>query len=116
MSPRSTASRAALGEDIPFDAFQARLLPLADAFMVMMASRPPSGSLRTTRVTLATILLGIAVVLFVGGPAIFLIVIALAQPQLILLVPGLLCLVLALGAGTVSLFGIRQRTLGRRQA
>src|ERR671936_2888298 len=41
------------------------VLPLADLFMILMASRPRSGSLRTTWVTPATIVLFFAAV--VGG-------------------------------------------------
>ena len=41
------------------------VLPLADLFMILMASRPRSGSLRTTWVTPATV--GLCLVTVVGG-------------------------------------------------
>ena len=41
------------------------VLPLADLFMILMASRPRSGSLRTTWVTPATV--GLCMVTVVGG-------------------------------------------------
>jgi hypothetical protein len=96
------------------DRLQERLLPVADAFMAMMWSRPSSGSLRDTRVTLATMILGAAVVIAVGIPAAVLVVYALVRLQPLLLVPGVLCLLLALGALSVTLFGMRQRLLERR--
>jgi hypothetical protein len=40
---------------VPFDRTLDRLLPVADAVMTLMLSRPSSGSLRDTRVTLVTI-------------------------------------------------------------
>jgi hypothetical protein len=42
---------------LPFDRTLQRLLPVADAVMIVMLSRPSSGSLRDTRVTLVTICL-----------------------------------------------------------
>ena len=96
------------------DRFQERLLPVADAFMVVMWSRPESGTLRTTRVTLATMILGAAVVLCVGMPAVVLVGYSLARLQLLLLIPGILCVLLGTGAAAVTLFGIRQRLLARR--
>ncbi len=57
----------------PLDCTQSRLLPIADAFMMLMLSRPGGGSLRTTRVTLATIWLSAGVSLVVGIPGLLLI-------------------------------------------
>ncbi len=104
------------GTDLPMDRFQERLLPAADAFMVVMWSRPESGTLRTTRVTLATMILGAAVVLCVGIPAVVLVGYSLARLQLLLLIPGVLCVLLGIGAAAVTVFGIRQRLLARRAA
>jgi hypothetical protein len=101
---------------LPMDRLQERILPVADAFMIAMASRPQSGSLRTTRVTMATIVLGSAVVVFVGLPAAFLVVYAVARTQLLLLIPGILCLLIGVGAAAVTVFGVRQRTLARAAA
>jgi hypothetical protein len=98
----------------PFDYLQARLLPAADAFMAVMLSRPASGSLRTTRVTLVTIVLATAVALFVGVPAVVLVLYSLFWLKLLLLVPAVLGLLLGLGAASVAVYGVRQRTLRRR--
>ncbi|MFY9615239.1 MAG: hypothetical protein WAT58_07540 [Candidatus Dormiibacterota bacterium] len=101
---------------LPMDALQERLLPVADAFMILMWSRPTSGTLRDTRVTLATILLGAAVVLALGLPSVALIVYSLLRLEPLLLIPGVLCLLLGLGAAAVTVFGVRQRVLARRVA
>jgi hypothetical protein len=102
--------------EIPVDRIQERLLPYADAFMVLMYSRPPSGTLRTTRVTLATILLGLAVGIFVGLPGIFLAGYGLAKFRPLWLLPAALCIAIGAGAAIVAVFGIRQRILISRQS
>ena len=61
----------------PLSRAQRILLPVADAFMVAMLSRPPSGSLRTTRVTTASIGLASAGFLVFGVLGV---VLALASP------------------------------------
>jgi hypothetical protein len=101
------------GEQLPMDPWQERLLPSADLFMVLMWSRPPSGTLRTTRVTLATIILGFAVTLAIGVPSLALLVYALATWTPLLLLGAVPCLLLGLGATAVGLFGVRQRLLLR---
>lgn len=95
----------------PLDAWQLRLLPLADLFMGLMWSRPGGLSLRTTWVTPATLALGVAVVLFVGLPGLGAIAYGLANRQLLALVGGLIAVALGVGAAAVALYGIRQRRL-----
>jgi len=95
----------------PLDAWQLRLLPLADLFMGLMWSRPGGLSLRTTWVTPATLALGVAVVLFVGLPGLGAIAYGLANRQVLALVAGLIAVALGVGAAAVALYGIRQRRL-----
>jgi len=95
----------------PLDAWQLRLLPLADLFMGLMWSRPGGLSLRTTWVTPATLALGVAVVLFVGLPGLGAIAYGLANRQMLALVGGLIAVALGVGAAAVALYGIRQRRL-----
>ncbi len=85
------------------------LLPVADLFMALMLSRPPGGSLRTARVTLATVWLSASVSVVVGIPGLWLIGYAIARPQPLLLLPGLLAAGLGLGSASLAVFGIRQR-------
>jgi hypothetical protein len=98
-------------DDPPLDALQLRLLPLADLFMGLMWSRPGGLSLRTTWVTPATLGLAMAVILVVGLPALAAIVYGIANHQLLLVVGGLIAAALGIGAGSVALYGIRQRSL-----
>ena len=97
----------------PLDALQLRLLPIADAFMWVMFSRPGGLSLRTTWVTPATIwlCLGVAVPLLPLGFG--LLGLGIAGTQALPSVGGLVGLAVGVGAGTVGLFGIRQRLLAR---
>jgi hypothetical protein len=103
------------GDDvsIAFDRVQARLLPLADVVMVLMLSRPPSGTLRTTRVTVVTIVLAG----LVGAASLALIpVLALRvagghTPLWLVLVPALVAA--AVGCADLATFGVRQRYLLR---
>ena len=93
----------------PHDRLQAWLLPIADVFMVLMVSRPPGGSLRTARVTKATI--GLAAITFVvlGVAGSGLVDYAFTGGKWILVLPALLGLGLSLGSGILAVFGIRQR-------
>jgi hypothetical protein len=92
----------------PLDRLQARLLPAADLVMIVMWSRPPSGTLRTTRVTRATIWLSAAVAVVTGGLALLLAGYLLRGASLLLLVPALLVVPLAAGSACLAAFGIRQ--------
>ena len=92
----------------PLDLLQRLLLPVADGFMVMMLSRPPSGTLRTTRVTSATIALAI-VTFAVSGTSSALVLRATGRLGPLLLALALPLAALALGAASLALYGVRQR-------
>jgi hypothetical protein len=95
----------------PLDAWQLRLLPVADRFMALMWSRPGGLSLRTTWVTPATIWLAVVVVIAVGLPGLGAVVYGIANRQILIAVGGLLGAILGAGAATVAVYGIRQRRL-----
>lgn len=95
----------------PLDAWQLRLLPLADLFMALMWSRPGGLSLRTTWVTPATLGLAVTVILVVGVPGLGAIAYGVANRQLLVGAGGLVAAALGVGAATVALYGIRQRRL-----
>jgi len=109
----NTPTRSRDDPAIPFDRLQSRLLPLADVVMVLMLSRPPSGTLRTTRVTVVTIVLAG----LVGAASLALIpVLALRvagghTPLWLVLVPALVAA--AVGCADLATFGMRQRYLLR---
>ena len=92
-----------------FDRVQARLLPIADLFMGLMWSRPGGLSLRTTRVTTVTIGLAIGTAVFSVAAAVALVSVALRAHSWLLLAGALLALGLAVGAGCLAAYGIRQR-------
>jgi uncharacterized membrane protein len=91
----------------PLNLAQRILLPVADAFMVAMLSRPPSGSLRTTRVTAVSIGLGTAAFIVFGVFGGVLLVRAGEQPLRWL--AAVLLLAFALGSGALALYGLLQR-------
>jgi hypothetical protein len=95
----------------PLDSWQLRLLPLADLFMGLMWSRPGGLTLRTTWVTPATLTLAAAVVLLAGLGGLGGIAYGVANRQLLLVLGGLIAVALGVGAATVGLYGVRQRTL-----
>ena len=91
----------------PLPAAGRALLPLADLMMVVMLSRPASGSLRTTWVTPATVWL--AVPTAVLGAAASLIVIAGGGGSgLLALAGGLLLLGLAAGSAAIVVVSLLQ--------
>lgn len=92
------------------DPLQARLLPIADAFMGLMLSRPGGLSLRTTRVTIVTIGLAAGTTVFSIAAAVALTAVALRGP-LWLLLPAVLAAAMAFGSGCLAVYGIRQRRL-----
>jgi hypothetical protein len=92
----------------PLDSLQRLLLPVADRFMLVMLSRPPTGTLRTTRVTSVSIGLGI-VTFGVSATIAALLAAAAGRLGLLLLVPALLLAALAVGAASLALYGVRQR-------
>jgi hypothetical protein len=83
------------------------LVPLADLFMLLMISRPATGSLRRTWVTPATLALSAAT--FVAGLALGVRLLAGDAPARISAAP---VLVLAAGAGAVAAVGLAQRRSG----
>jgi tellurite resistance protein TehA-like permease len=101
-------------EDIPpHDRLQAWLLPIADAVMVLMVSRPPGGSLRTARVTKVTIWLALLTLVVLGVASGWLMEAAVTGGKWILVLPAATGLGLSAGCGILALFGIRQRPPGR---
>ena len=82
--------------------------------MLLMLSRPPSGSLRDTRVTIVTIYLAVfvaVVALVLAAPGIAL---GLADRSVPWMLAALLLLLLGLGCADLGAYGIRQRQLMRR--
>jgi len=98
-------------ETPPLDAWQLRLLPVADLFMGLMWSRPGGLSLRTTWVTPATLGLAVAVILAVGLPGLGAIGYGIANRQVLVTFGGLVAVALGAGAAAVALYGVRQRRL-----
>jgi hypothetical protein len=95
----------------PLDAWQLRLLRVADWFMALMWSRPGGLSLRTTWVTPATIGLAVAVLLAVGLPGLGAIAYGIATRQILIGFAGLIAAALGGAAATLAVYGIRQRSL-----
>jgi hypothetical protein len=99
---------------VPFDNLQARLLPVADAVMVLMWSRPPSGTLRDTRVTIVTIWLAVVVTVVALALAILALLLVAGGGSVLWLPAGIVLLVLAFGCADLGAYGMRQRLLLRR--
>ena len=91
-------------EEVPFDATQARLLPVADWVMVLMWSRPPSGTLRDTRVTIVTIYLAVFVAAVALVLAILAVLLVVSGGSPLWLVAAILLLVLAGGCADLGLY------------
>lgn len=100
-------------DELPFDAWQARLLPVADAVMVAMWSRPPSGTLRTTWVTTATIALALSVAV-VALVLTVLCAAVLSARSGVWWVVAVVAAVATVACVDLALFGLRQRLLARR--
>lgn len=82
------------------------ILPVADLFMVLMASRPPSGTLRDTWVTPATFWLALASAVVLAGAAV-----PLARTGAAIgVVAAVACALLGLGALSVVVVGAAQKT------
>jgi hypothetical protein len=98
-----------VSEQPRLDPLQRVLLPVADGFMILMLSRPATGSLRTTRVTTVSIALGaLAFIAFgVAGAVVGL------QGGVVLLVVAVLLELLALGSLSLAVFGLLQRLHGQ---
>jgi hypothetical protein len=95
----------------PLDATQLRLLPLADAVMWLMFSRPGGLSLRTTWVTPATIWLCSAVAFGAAALGVAGWSYGLRTGYLLPLLAGLVALLGATGCASVAVYGARQRSL-----
>jgi hypothetical protein len=84
------------------------VLPLADAFMILMLSRPGSGSLRSTWVTPATLLLGAGLAL-AGAPVLVVLLAAAARGSAFTAVAGFVVFVIVAGSLSVAVVGLLQR-------
>jgi hypothetical protein len=91
------------------------LVPPADLFMLVMLSRPSTGSLADTWVTPATLYLAGATAL-IGAPLGVLLVAGLAGRSVPVAIGGLALLALALGGAAVAVVGVGQRVVDRRGA
>ena len=98
----------------PLPALVRLFIPPADLFMRAMISRPATGSLRTTWVTPASLQLGLAV----GFVSLILAAVAINRGVTgsgpLAIVGGVLFLAIAIGAGSVAIVGLAQRTALKR--
>ena len=92
----------------PLPGWARALLPAADRFMVVMISRPPTGTLATTWVTPATLLLSAALAVVALLCAGFLVA-GFGVERLFL---GILLIAFGLGCAAVGLVGLAQRRSG----
>jgi hypothetical protein len=83
------------------------LVPVADLFMLVMVSRPSTGSLRRTWVTPATLYLSVAM-LVLG----LVLAVRLSGGGTAARIGGGILVVLAAGAGAVAAVGMAQRRAG----
>jgi len=100
-------------QTVPFDRLQARLLPAADLLMVLMISRPASGTLRDTRVTVVTIYLAAAVAGVALGLALLGVLLGVGGHAVPWIVASIVLMALFLGCADLAVYGIRQRLLAR---
>ncbi len=93
----------------PPDRFGSAVIPVADAFMVAMFSKPPSGTLRTTWVTPSTYWMTLAT--FLGAVVIAGLLLSglVGAITTISIVGVMICLLFAIGAGSVAVVGGCQR-------
>lgn len=82
-------------------------VPVADLFMLLMLSRPRSGSLSRTWVTPATLEMGVAVAVL-WMLCVALVVAGLIHTGVAVLGIGTVLLLLAIGAGAVAMVGLAQ--------
>ena len=85
------------------------LLPLADLFMILMTSRPRSGSLRTTWVTPATV--GLCMVTVVGGVLldVLMLQVGVGGRSAPAFIGAAVVAILVVGSACVAVIGIAQR-------
>jgi hypothetical protein len=98
----------------PPTGLQARLLPAADLVLALLYSRSHAGSLRSVRVTLATIWLAGVTFLLAGALALTLTLAALAPLNPFLLLAGLAAAAVSLAGGVLATYGALQRRAIRR--
>lgn len=85
------------------------LLPVADRFMVVMVSRPPTGTLASTWVTPATLQLCSTLTVVCAVTSVFLLVAQGLRASLPAALVGAVLLLFALGCASVALVGFAQR-------
>ena len=88
------------------------VLPLADAFMLAMFSRPTSGTLRTTWVTPSTFWLAIGTCLGAVLIAGLLLSGVIGHITSLSLVGSSVCLLFAIGSGAMAIVGAGQHRAG----
>ena len=93
----------------PPGALASAVMPVADFFMLAMFSKPPSGTLRTTWVTPSTYWMTLAT--FVGAMVIAALLISgvVGSITTMSIVGVVICLLFAVGAGSVAIVGADQR-------
>jgi len=96
----------------PPGAIGSAVLPLADFFMLAMFSRPSSGTLRTTWVTPSTYWLTVGTCVGALVIAGLLLSGAIGQITSISVLGVVICLLFAVGAGSVAVVGWGQRRSG----
>jgi hypothetical protein len=85
------------------------VLPVADFFMLAMFSKPPSGTLRTTWVTPSTYWMTIGTCVGALVIAVLLLSGVIGRITTISIVGVVVCLLFAIGAGSVAVIGGGQR-------
>ena len=88
------------------------MLPVADAFMLAMFSKPPSGTLRTTWVTPSTFWMSITSCAGSVVIAVLLLSGVIGQLTTISIIGSILCIVFAIGSGSVAIVGAAQHRTG----
>jgi hypothetical protein len=95
---------------------QARLLPAADFVMAILYSRSRAGSVRSVRVTLATICLAAVVFVLAGALAVTLALAGMAGFNLLLLLAALVAASVSMAALLLATYGGLQRRAIRTAA
>ena len=85
------------------------LVPLADAFMLVMLSRPSTGSLRNTWVTPATLGLCLAVLVIAAPIGALALATGAADGSRLRVAAGVVIIALAAGSAAVAAVGAMQR-------
>lgn len=88
------------------------MLPVADAFMLAMFSRPASGTLRTSWVTPSTFWMSITACAGALVIAALLLSGVIGQLTTISIIGSILCLLFAVGSGSVAIVGAAQHRTG----